>query len=43
MGADALVVWHSVYRGRRWSKRWRVLATDSSKWRSLDSARPGPV
>lgn len=37
MGADALVVWHSVYRGRRWSKRWRVLATDSSKWRSLHS------
>lgn len=39
MGADALVVWHSVYRGRRWSKRWRILATDSSKWRSLHSAR----
>lgn len=39
MGADALVVWHSVYRGgRRWSKRRRVLATDSTEWRSPDSA-----
>lgn len=31
MGADALVVWHSVYRGRRWRERGSGASERASK------------